>query len=213
MIDEVLRRKMARRGTVFHEQPQSDVVSARLQEFLSRRVAGDVRIADPARLAGGASKEQFIFDLDWEREGRRRQDRMVLRMDPPGSMVETPRLREFEVLQMLDGVVPVPRVYWATGDPAELGAPAMICGYVPGSAGARDAEKTASGLGTVYGAQLREALAPQFVRHLADLHRFDWSAYESLRSSLRGWARRTRSIGDSRRPIARGRRTRSKHIL
>ncbi|MDF3306012.1 phosphotransferase family protein [Rhodococcus koreensis] len=177
-IDSVLRRKMERRGTVTHEQPVIDAVSARLHEFLSRRIDGDFRIDGIARLAGGASKEQFVFGLDWEQNGRRVQDRMVLRMDPPGSMVETPRLREFEVLHMLDGVIPVPRAYWATDDATELGAPSMICGYVPGSASAAGALKTASGLGTVYGARLRPVLGPQFVRHLAQLHRFDWSDHD-----------------------------------
>lgn len=177
-IDAVLRRKLERRGTVIHEQPVVDTVSVRLHEFLSRRIDGDFRIDGIARLAGGASKEQFVFGLDWEQNGRRRQDRLVLRMDPPGSMVETPRLREFEVLQMLGGVVPVPQAYWATDDPAELGAPAMICGYVPGSASAKAALKTASGLGTVYGPALRPILGPQFVSHLAQLHRFDWSTHD-----------------------------------
>ena len=177
-IDSVLRRKMERRGTVTHEQPVIDAVSARLHEFLSRRIDGDFRVDGIARLAGGASKEQFVFGLDWEQNGRRLQDRMVLRMDPPGSMVETPRLREFEVLQMLDGVIPVPRAYWATDDATELGAPSMICGYVQGSASAAGALKTASGLGTVYGARLRPVLGPQFVRHLAQLHRFDWSDHD-----------------------------------
>ena len=118
-IDAVLRRKMQRRGAMIHEQPAIDAVSERLREFLSRRIDGEFLIENIGRLAGGASKEQFVFDLDWVRNGHRGRDRMVLRMDPPGSMVETPRLREFEVLKMLDGVVPVPRVFWATEDPAE----------------------------------------------------------------------------------------------
>ncbi|QDQ90254.1 phosphotransferase family protein [Rhodococcus sp. WB9] len=177
-IDAVLRRKMQRRGTMVHEQPAIDAVSERLREFLSQRIDGTFLIEGIGRLAGGASKEQFVFDLDWVRNGQRRQDRMVLRMDPPGSMVETPRLREFEVLKMLGGVVPVPRVFWATEDAAELGAPSMICGYVPGSASAKAAVKTASGLGTVYGAALRPILGPQFVRHLAELHRFDWTPHD-----------------------------------
>ncbi|MFE5699049.1 phosphotransferase family protein [Rhodococcus koreensis] len=176
-IDDTLRRKMERRGTVFHEQPRLDAVQDNLSQFLSGRLGGQFRIDNVARLAGGASKEQFVFDLDWELDGQPRHDRMVLRMDPPASMVETPRLREFEVLRMLDGALPVPPVFWATEESGELGAPSMICGYVSGSASARDAVKTASGLGTTYGPRLRSVLGPQFVRHLAELHRFDWTAH------------------------------------
>lgn len=177
-VDAALRGKMRRRGTVVHEQPQPTVIAERLDSFLGRRIDGGFRVANLARLAGGASKEQFVFDLEWQLDGQSRHDRMVLRMDPPGSMVETPRLREFEILRMLEGVVPVPTVFWATEDPADLGAPSMICGYVSGSASARNAQKTASGLGTTYGASLRAALGPQFVAHLAELHRFDWESGE-----------------------------------
>ncbi|MBD0860361.1 phosphotransferase family protein [Gordonia sp. zg691] len=178
IVDLALKRKLERRGSVVHETPSLDAVSARLREFLARRVDGDFTVRNMARLAGGASKEQFVFDLDWRPGGTARTDRMVLRMDPPGSMVETPRRREFEVLQGVRGTVPVPAVHWVTEDAAELGAPSMICGYVSGSASAANARKTASGLGTVYGAELRAELAPQFVSHLAALHRFDWSGLE-----------------------------------
>ncbi|MGV9710968.1 phosphotransferase family protein [Gordonia sp. NPDC003424] len=175
-VDAVLKRKLDRRGSVVHEQPAIATVSTRLHQFLANRVDGDFSIEGIGRLAGGASKEQFVFNLRWRPDGMERTDRMVLRMDPPGSMVETPRRREFEVLRAVDGVVPVPSVHWVTEDEAELGAPSMICGYVAGAASARDARKTASGLGTVYGPALRSQLGPQFIEHLAALHRLDWAA-------------------------------------
>lgn len=60
----------------------------------------------------------------------------------------------------------------------------MICDFVSGSASAREAKKTASGLGTTYGAALRTRLGPQFIEHLAALHRLDW-AKRDLPSFLR----------------------------
>ncbi|MFF3572666.1 phosphotransferase family protein [Nocardia jiangxiensis] len=176
-IDAVLRRKLERRGVVIHEPPHLETVRDRLRTMLSQRIQGTFEIEGLSRLGGGASKEQFVFDLDWQSDGQQRRDRMVLRMDPPASMVETPRRREFEALDMLHGALPVPRVFWMTEDPDELGAPSMICGYVGGTATAKDAVKTASGLGTTYGAALRRTLGPQFVRYLAELHRFDWTTY------------------------------------
>ncbi|GAC84611.1 hypothetical protein GP2_024_00380 [Gordonia paraffinivorans NBRC 108238] len=173
-VDLALKKKLERRGTVIHEQPATEAVAARLEQFLSRRLDGPFRIENLQRLAGGASKEQYVFDLTEGGESRR----MVLRMDPPGSMVETPRRREFEVLQAVSQILPVPAMHWVAEDEIELGAPSLVCGYVTGAASARDAKKTASGLGTVYGRVLREQLAPQFVEHLAALHTFDWSQAE-----------------------------------
>lgn len=177
-VDITFRRKMARRGQVVHEQPNIEIIGARLNDFLARRIKGTFEVHNLGRLTGGASKEQFVFDLDWVQDGSPRHDRMVLRMDPPGSIVETPRLREFEVLQMIRGVVPAPEVYFATNDSEELGAPSVVCGFVTGAAAAREAKKTASGLGTTYGAELRRRLGPQFVDYLAQLHRFDWTGAE-----------------------------------
>ncbi len=177
-VDETLTRKMARRGVVFHEAPNLTVIDGRLRSFLASRIDGEFAVENLARMAGGASKEQFVFDLTWTEDGQERRDHLVLRMDPPASMVETPRLREFEVLQLLAGALPVPAVLWATDDPADLGAPAMICGFITGTTAPADAPATASGLGVTFGARLRPILAEQFVRYLAELHRFDWREHE-----------------------------------
>jgi aminoglycoside phosphotransferase (APT) family kinase protein len=175
-VAETLERKMARRGVVTHEPPVVDDVAERLRGYLASRIDGSFRLENLRRLPGGASKEQFVFDLDWTRDGETRHDRMVLRMDPPASMVETPRAREFEALRAVAGVLPVPEVFWSTEDPADLGAPALICGLVTGVASPAEGSTTASGLGCTYGPRLRPVLAEQFVDLLADLHRFDWTA-------------------------------------
>ena len=177
-VAETLDRKMARRGHVVHDPPVLAEVGERLRRFLAARVEGDITLSGLDRLAGGASKEQFVFELDWTSGGVARHDRMVLRMDPPASMVETSRSRESEVLRAVRGTVPVPEVFFASEDPAELGAPALVCAWVPGVASPSEGSKTASGLGTTYGPRLRPILAEQFVAHLAALHRFDWSACE-----------------------------------
>jgi aminoglycoside phosphotransferase (APT) family kinase protein len=177
-IAETLDKKLARRGVVQHESAVVSVVAERLQGFLADRIDGAFEVIDLRRMAGGASKEQFVFELDWSDGGGPRRDRMVLRMDPPASLTETPRLREAEVLQAVSDALPVPKVYWATDDPADLGSPAMVCNFINGVVAPAGAPKTASGLGTTYGEQLRPALAEQFVDHLAALHSFDWAAHE-----------------------------------
>lgn len=176
-VAETLDRKMARRGVVTHDPPVVDDVADRLRGYLAARVDGDLRLTNLRRLPGGASKEQFVFDLDRTVDGVPRHDRMVLRMDPPASMVETARSREFEALRAVAGTLPVPEVFWSTEDPDDLGAPALICGLVPGVASPAEGSRTASGLGVTYGPRLRPVLAEQFVAHLADLHRFDWTGH------------------------------------
>ena len=109
-VATTLDRKMARRGTVTHDPPVLDEVAERLRGFLGARLDGDFRLERLNRLPGGASKEQFVFDLDWTRDRTPRHYRMVLRMDPPASMVETARSREFETLAAVRGVLPVPEV-------------------------------------------------------------------------------------------------------
>ena len=174
-VEAALEAKMRRRGVVVHESPVASVIEERLNAFLVAHISGEFTVSGLRRLPGGASKEQFQFVLDWTRDDRPRHDRMVLRMDPPASMVETARSREFEVLRALEGVIPVPRAFWVAEDPADLGAPAMICGWIDGVASPAEGSTTASGLGQTYGPRLRPLLAEQFVSHLADLHRFDWT--------------------------------------
>ena len=175
-VDEVLAAKMARRGVVHHEVVDPAELGTRLEAFLASKLSGAFTVRDLARLAGGASKEQFSFTLDWDDGGGARTDRMVLRKNPPASVVETHRLREFQLLAALAGVVPVPPVHWITTDPEPFGEPALICGFVPGvTAPTKSTGRKASGLGTAYG-DLAPRLGAQFVEHLGRLHAFDWRA-------------------------------------
>lgn len=175
-IAKTLRLKAERRGVITHQPLSVGEFEGRLRAFIASRLDGEFQISGVARLAGGASKEQFVFNLDRTEDGETRSDRLVLRMDPPGSMVETSRLREFELLRSLKGVLPVPEVHWVTEDPEELGGPAMVCGFVLGTSTASEGKENASGLGATYGARLRGILGPQFVEYLAALHTHDWKA-------------------------------------
>ena len=60
-IAETLDKKLARRGVVQHEAPVVSVIAERLQRFLADRIDGDFEVIDLRRMAGGASKEQFVF--------------------------------------------------------------------------------------------------------------------------------------------------------
>jgi aminoglycoside phosphotransferase (APT) family kinase protein len=82
------------------------------------------------RLPGGASREIWLFTV--VRDGAA-PERLVLRRDPPGHVIESSRQLEFEVLRAADAAgVPVPRVRWCGGDDPVLGASFFIMDFVEG---------------------------------------------------------------------------------
>src|SRR3546814_4044627 len=100
----------------------SDVCSsdreAGARRLIARNIGDHFTLSRVRWLTGGASKIQVAFDIEWNGPAgdRRQSTPMVLRMEPPESVVETSRLREFELIQALDGVVPVPPCYWVDAD-------------------------------------------------------------------------------------------------
>src|SRR3546814_11081571 len=88
---------------------------------------------------------------------------MVLRMEPPESVVETSRLREFELIQALDGVVPVPPCYWVDADGECLPHPALLYGFVAGVTRPSSLKSNpVKGIGLHHGPALPPPLAAPF---------------------------------------------------
>ena len=173
LIDATLTRKMRRRAGPAHQPQRIDDVVARLQRFLQQRIAGPFAISGVRSLAGGSSKEQFAFRLRrTDADGRDSDERLVLRMRPAESIVETHPLREYQALAAARGHLPVPPLYWIDPEGEEFGQPALIYGYCPGiTKPPREGAYTSrAGFG-----RYRQQLAPQFVRHFATLARLDWS--------------------------------------
>ena len=190
-IDEVLTRKLEGRGRPVEHRTDPGALAKRLERYL-HAVTGqpDLEFANLQRLTGGASKEQFTFDLCWRPEGGARTSRkLILRMDPSESIVETHRLREAQLLRAMRGVVPVPEVLWVDPTPEHLGHPFLIAEFLQGTVQPEGGDK-ASGLGMYFAPDLRAGLKAQFVRHLAGIHGFDWrnaelSAYDPPRAEHR----------------------------
>jgi aminoglycoside phosphotransferase (APT) family kinase protein len=172
-LDEGLTKKMARRAQIERSSGLGSPSEAqrRLERFLRTRVAGEFAVTDVARLSGGGANESYSFVLEI---GDRREER-VLRIKAPGAICETDVEREFHMLLATRRALPVPEPYWWTTDPDDFGAPALICQKVDGVASPTKNAPKATGLGVAFGAPLAEKLAPQFVRHLAALHSYDWS--------------------------------------
>src|SRR3546814_5481383 len=107
--------------------------------FFKQKTAYEMRISDWSSdvcSSDLASKLQMAFDLEWSGksgEGAVRTESMVLRMEPPEAIVETSRLREFEILGVAGDVVPVPLCYWVDAEGAYLQHPALIYGFAAGT--------------------------------------------------------------------------------
>ncbi len=84
-----------------------------------------MRIEGIERMAGGASRETWVLTAGGER--------VVLRRDPPGHLVESSRRAEGTLLEAAAAAgVPVPRVRWLEEDPAVLGGAFLVMDFVPG---------------------------------------------------------------------------------
>jgi len=174
--DELLVRKLQRRREDRDPYVPSTIeqMSSCLGRFFHDHLEGPFELSEIRWLAGGASKLQVAFELTWQRDGAARRDRMVVRMDPAESHNATSREREAELLRAFEGVLPVPTVYFVDVAGTWFPEPALIYSFAEGASKPRDTRSGAvSGLGTQFGPALRAQLAPQFVEHLAAIHRYD----------------------------------------
>jgi aminoglycoside phosphotransferase (APT) family kinase protein len=139
-------------------------LAARLAASVRARLGADVTIEGPKRLAGGASREIWLFTA---RHADGREEPLVLRRDPPGHVIESSRAGEFTLLETAAAAgVPVPRVRWCAAEADGLGS-AFVMDFVAGETIARkllrDAEYAAA----------RSALPAQLASALAGIHRMD----------------------------------------
>ena len=174
-IDRILTRRLERRAGPAYAPLTLETMIAGATALIRSEHTGEFEITQAKWLTGGASKLQMSFVLDWDRPGvGREQTRMVLRMEPSESIVETSRLREFQLIRAVQEVVPVPPVFWCDSHGEFLPYPALIYGFAQGVAKPTATASGVSGLGTRLPKPLRDALIPQFVDCLARIHNFDY---------------------------------------
>jgi aminoglycoside phosphotransferase (APT) family kinase protein len=85
------------------------------------------------RISGGASRETYRFVARWREGEATRERRMILRRDPPASLIDTERRVEFAAYRAFFGsAVPVPEMLWLEEDPGPLDHPFFIAAEVAG---------------------------------------------------------------------------------
>jgi aminoglycoside phosphotransferase (APT) family kinase protein len=172
-IDRVLMRKLRLRSGPAFKAPTLDQVVAGTSALIRANYSEDFEIGAARWLTGGASKLQVAFVLRWQQERSLVETPLVLRMEPAASVCETSRLREHQLLQTFDNVVPVPKPYWVDVEGQYLPYPALIYGFSAGVTKPARTTSNVSGLGTNLGPELRAKLAPQFIEQLARIHTHD----------------------------------------
>jgi aminoglycoside phosphotransferase (APT) family kinase protein len=176
-VDRALTRKLhARTGPAYRPQSEQGV-GERLRRLLQSKLEGPFGISKISALTGGFSKEQFAFELDWHAPGgESRVERLVLRITPAASAAETHRLREFQLMGALQGAVPVPVPRWIDPEGEIFGQACLICSFCEGVT--KPPGETVAGMRTSFPPEYRLALAPQFIRHLANLANVDWRRHD-----------------------------------
>lgn len=175
-MDRVLTRKLHRRSGPAYSPVSLEVLCDGMKSLLRTQLTDAFEVRDAKWLAGGASKLQVSIKLDWRHpELGRTTTPMVIRMEPAESIVETSRLREFQIIKAVKDVLPVPPVYWVDDAAKHFPYPTIVYGFAEGVAKPTGTFSNVTGLGINYGPELRKVLGEQYVEHLARLHTWDWT--------------------------------------
>lgn len=95
--------------------------------------ATDVAVRDLARISGGASRETYRFVGSWTQGGQARERKLILRRDPPASLIDTERRIEFEAYRAFHGTsVPAPEMLWLEEGDGPLDHPFFIAEEIAG---------------------------------------------------------------------------------
>jgi aminoglycoside phosphotransferase (APT) family kinase protein len=139
----------------------------RLAAYLSANSGADVAIERLSKFPAGFSWITYAVRVAGFANARD----VILRIGPPyGLFAPYSAMPEFDSLSALAAsAVPAPRAFFASDDPAILGAPFFICERVEG-----DTPLPWGSHGQGLNGDRRETLAADFIEALAALHRFEW---------------------------------------
>ncbi|MEP7215824.1 MAG: phosphotransferase family protein [Anaerolineaceae bacterium] len=142
-----------------------------LSPYLSERLNSDspVVVANLARIPGGASRETWMFDATWSKDGEVQSAPFVLRKDPPASLVESDRAVEYAFYSAFRGTeVPVPGMRWLESDPKYLGAPFFIMDRITVG------ETNVRNISEPHYADAKAMIGQRMFEVLGAIHRFNW---------------------------------------
>ncbi|MEM7492194.1 MAG: phosphotransferase family protein [Pseudomonadota bacterium] len=111
-------------------------LAAKFVDYAKAHLPGarNVTIAEIARIHGGASRQTYSIDLAYEDATGPKTKGIILRRDPPDSLIDTERRIEFAAIKSAYGQadIPVPEAMFLETDPGPLGAPFFVMGRIEG---------------------------------------------------------------------------------
>ena len=113
----------------------SHPLEPRLASYIASKMpdAREVGVEGLSRISGGASRETYRFRLNWIEGQRQLTRKLILRRDPPASLIDTERRIEFEAYRAFHGSsVPVPEMLWLEEGNGPLDYPFFIAQEIEG---------------------------------------------------------------------------------
>ncbi|MEW5685921.1 MAG: phosphotransferase family protein [Pseudomonadota bacterium] len=113
----------------------SHPLEGRLAAYIAGKMpdAADVVVSNLEQISGGASRETYRFRLGWSEGGTARERKLILRRDPPASLIDTERRVEFEAYRAFRGsAVPVPEMLWLEEASYALDHPFFVAEEIAG---------------------------------------------------------------------------------
>ncbi len=155
--------------------PEAAAVGAALQQYLDDRSA-DLRVLECERVSGGY--ETFIYSARLEGTGTLLPagPKLIVRIYRGVNVVERCGWEAAAIAAMHERGIPTPPLYLHEPDPAPLGAPFLVLGFLPG----RRMDEAALAGGTVTVVKLLKAYAEMQTR----IHAIQWPEGRELLRSL-----------------------------
>ena len=112
----------------------SDQLSSQLEQYLAKKLgAPRLRVSDLARIPGGASRETYRFRARYDAGKGEVERALILRRDPPASLIETDRTTEFRAYQAFHRLgLPVPEPVALELETAALERPFFVMEEITG---------------------------------------------------------------------------------
>ncbi|WP_203555969.1 phosphotransferase family protein [Bacillus sp. B15-48] len=174
-LGQLLSEKLRSRAAIEDKSPSVSLnePEKRLINFFSDHIEKPFTISEIKRLKGGGANEGYSFILT---RGSK-VEKLVLRLKTLGAICATAAPREYEMLNVVKEIIPTPIPSWLVTDSKYFGEVGLITSFISGVASPSKNAPKATGLGVVYGEELRKKLAPQFIEYYAKLHAYNWEGH------------------------------------